>query len=120
MKIALPSDVEKLIVDAEQFSKQIRKQTNAQVNLEKRLTIEKLEKLESDAKTYCLVTPEISRLQGQLQNSYEWLVKVAEAEDVESTLKDLEKLLKCGKSLPVNFGEPFFKLSLRLKQAQDL
>ena len=40
MKIELPQDIEDLIEDSEVFSKHIRKQMNAQVNLEKRLTIE--------------------------------------------------------------------------------
>lgn len=38
----------------------------------------------------------------------------------ECSLKDLDKLVKAGKALPVNFGDAFQQINLRLKQALEL
>ena len=53
------------------------------------------------AKAQCLETPEFIKLEAQLANAYDWLDKVKESNDHEIALRDLERLLKSGKSLPV-------------------
>lgn len=79
-----------------------------------------LEQLSLDAKEYCLVTPEIKRLYVQLANCHDWLQKAESMLSEECSLKDLDKLIKLGKTLPVHLGETFHKLHHRSKQAFDL
>ena len=120
MQVEMPSELEILIDEAEKFSKQIRKKLNPLLAHDKRLTVPQLEQLSLDAKDYCLVTPEIQRLYAQLSNSHDWLQKAECMLYEECALKDLDKLVKLGKTLPVNFGETFHKLNQRLKQAFEL
>ena len=73
LKVPMPSRIEALIIQAETFSKHLRKRLNPLLSVDKRLTVHQLQTLNAEALDYCLVTPEIFRLQTQLQNSLEWL-----------------------------------------------
>ena len=120
MRVKMPADLERLLADAEDFSKVIKKKMNPVTSIEKRLTLAQLEELQTEAGTYCLETAEIVRLQMQVQNAKEWLSRVEESHGVDISLKDLEKLVKAGKQVPVNFGEPYERVSDRMKQALGL
>ena len=65
-------------------------------------------------------TAEIVRLDAQVANAHEWLAKVKESQDVDYPLRELERLVRSGKSLPVKFGEPYDTASKRLAMSLDL
>ena len=65
-------------------------------------------------------TAEIVRLQTQVQNAKEWLTRVEESHKEEIPLRDLEKLVKAGRQIPVNFGEPFERVHNRKEAALGL
>ena len=77
-------------------------------------------KLEEQAQHYCLLTSEILKLSSQILNAQEWITKVEESHEQELSLKDLDKLVKQGKSLPVNFEQVSQRLNKRYKDALSL
>ena len=120
MQIKFPDDVDSMLLGAEEFSRQVKKHINPGMSQEKRLTLVQLEELQEKARAQCLETPEILKLDTQVSNAHEWLAKVKESQDGDITLKDLERLVKAGKSLPVKFGEPYDIICKRLSLALDL
>ena len=62
MQIKFPEDVEQKLLDAEEFSRQVKKQINPGISHEKRLTLKQLEEKQVEARSQCLETPEIVRL----------------------------------------------------------
>ena len=65
-----------MLEDADEFSKQVRKQINPTMSLEKRLTLQQLEELQEMGQAQCLETPELLRLDTQVENANEWLKNV--------------------------------------------
>jgi len=120
MQVKIPDDVEQMLLDAEEFSKQVRKQINSNVQVENRLSLEQLEELQELAQAQCLETPELLKLDQQVVSARDWLAKVERSQGAEISLKDLDKLVRSGKQLPVKFGEPFEGLCERLNKALDL
>lgn len=51
---------------------------------------------------------------------HDWLEKAKPAAEEEISLKELDRLVKLGKTLSANLGEPFECVNSRLKQALDL
>ena len=80
-----------------------------------------MEEKQVEAKGQCLETPEILKLDAQVANAHDWLAEVTESlSGGEFPLRALEKLVRAGKSLPVNFGEPYDQACKRLQMSQDL
>jgi hypothetical protein len=50
----------------------------------------------------------------------DWLEKAKPAAEEEISLKELDRIVKLGKTLSANLGEPFECVNSRLKQALDL
>ena len=64
-----------MIQEAEIFSKHLRKKMNPLLGYEKRPTVEELKSLIEESKTYCMITPEMLKLQSQFANVQDWLSK---------------------------------------------
>lgn len=120
MHIKFPDDVEQRLLDAEEFSRQVRKKLNANTPLEKRITPEELVDLNAQGKKQCLETQEIVKLESQVASAQEWLTKAVQSLGVEMPLKEQEKLMKAGRALPVRFGEPYDKVCDRYAKSIDL
>ena len=120
MRVKLPEDIVKLLADAEEFSKTVRKKLNPNTQIDKRLTLSQLQELQSEARTYCLETAEISKLHAQVSNAKEWLARVEESHQEEMPLRELERLVKAGRGIPVNFGAEFERISNRVDDATKL
>ena len=120
MRVKLPDDIVKLLSDAEEFSKTVKRKLNPNTQIDKRLTLIQLQELQSEAKTFCLETAEISKLHAQVINAKEWLARVEESHREEIPLRELERLVKAGKGIPVNFGSEFERISNRVDDATKL
>lgn len=59
----MPEDIEQMLLDAEDFSRLVKKQINPSVTHEKRLSLQQLEELQELARAQCLETPEIVKLE---------------------------------------------------------
>ena len=79
-----------------------------------------MEAKQVEARSQCLETPEILKLDAQVANAHDWLAEVKESQSGEFPLRALEKLVRSGKSLPVNFGEPYDEACERLAMSVDL
>lgn len=62
MQVKFPADIDEMLLDAEEFSKQVRKKINPNVNQDKRLTIDELEELQKIGQAQCLETAELLKL----------------------------------------------------------
>lgn len=60
------------------------------------------------------------KLEAQIVSARDWLGKVKESQDGPIVLKELERLVRSGKQLPVKFGEPYEQSFKRLNMALDL
>jgi DNA-binding SARP family transcriptional activator len=79
-----------------------------------------IKELDEESAKFSLQTPEILKLKTYIGQAEEWITKAQDHLTLQVSLKDLDKILKHGKSLPLNFEQVYSDLEARHKKALAL